>query len=340
MVVCPSQNGHHKKRDRRSDHRKHKTPVVYFLLIADDNDFTNQRVKIGYASDYLKRLAQHTDPDTIGRCAHVEQLAVVAGDGVMESFIHNYFGAHRWRGCKELFEIESPVVDYIRWLRNQWFVWVPVQLDKDGKEELVPFRQSELAVIDQCEWMPTKERALEPPRYTLSSILHGTLNLPLRQVTCDDFYTNPIILDAARKALGGVINLDPASHPAANKDVRAERLFTKQENGLLQPWYGNVWVNPPFSRWKEWAPKIASEWKSGRVAEMCVLSACRTLTAQHFTGIHECASAVCVMRGRIPFLGELATSSPDDGHVVFYFGNNRIRFAESFGDLGTIYCKP
>jgi ParB family chromosome partitioning protein len=297
------------------------------------------RIKIGFARDYLKRYKDHTTPDSIGRLAHIEQLAVVAGDGVAEKCIHRYFADYAWNGQQECFLPDSPVVDYVRWLRHQWFCWVPERLDKDGQEETVTFRHDDLAIVDQSEWLPNHTRAIAPSRYLLSSILHGPLNLPLRQVTCDDYYTNPIIIDAARSALGGTIDLDPASHPIANKEVRASKIYTKQENGLLHPWAGKVWVNPPFSHWKEWAPKIAAEWQAGRISEMCVLAACRTLTALHFTGVHKHSSAMCVLRGRIPFIGDLATSSPDDGHVVFYFGPNLERFRGHFQELGTVYKK-
>jgi hypothetical protein len=161
--------------------------------------------------------------------------------------------------------------------------------------------------------------------------------LPPRQLTEDDFYTDGSIVDCARSLFGGIIDLDPASHATANRVVCAKRIYTKEDDGLARPWAGNVWLNPPFSAWREWAPKVSAEWKSGRVQQMCVLAATRSLTAQIFAPVLRTANAVCIFHGRIAFWGCHATPSPDDGHAVFYFGPDVARFRECFAGLGTVY---
>lgn len=60
-----------------------------------------------------------------------------------------------------------------------------------------------------------------------------------------DFMTPEWLTDMARHVLGGRIGLDPASDHFANRTVRAERIFTKQDNGLLQEWRGWVFLNCP-----------------------------------------------------------------------------------------------
>lgn len=57
----------------------------------------------------------------------------------------------------------------------------------------------------------------------------------------DDWYTPPEIF----KALGLKFDLDPCS-PGPGHWVPARNIFTKQNDGLREPWRGLVFVNPPF----------------------------------------------------------------------------------------------
>ncbi len=57
-------------------------------------------------------------------------------------------------------------------------------------------------------------------------------------------YTPVWLVEAARTALGG-FDLDPASCAVANEVVRATRIHTAEDNGLLQPWCGRIFVNCP-----------------------------------------------------------------------------------------------
>jgi hypothetical protein len=57
----------------------------------------------------------------------------------------------------------------------------------------------------------------------------------------------PDIMERAREALGG-IDLDPATHPIAQQTIGAATFYTAADNGLDRPWFGRVWLNPPFNR--------------------------------------------------------------------------------------------
>jgi len=161
---------------------------------------------------------------------------------------------------------------------------------------------------------------------------------PPHAVTADDYYTNRRIIACVQRLYNGVIDLDPASCATANATVEATRFYSREDDGLAFPWQGKVWLNPPFSQWRRWAPKVLDERQ--RVDEMCVLSATRTIIAQYFAPLLRAADAVCFFTGRIPFEGPHATSSPDDGHAVFYFGSNRERFWEVFDELGAVFYPP
>lgn len=50
---------------------------------------------------------------------------------------------------------------------------------------------------------------------------------------------------------------------AASDNARVARFFTKEQNGLSQPWTTErVWCNPPYSSIKPWLEKAWEEWCS------------------------------------------------------------------------------
>ena len=57
----------------------------------------------------------------------------------------------------------------------------------------------------------------------------------------DEWYTPRDVFDALRLKF----SLDPCS-PGAGHWVPAVRIFTKADDGLAQPWFGIVFMNPPF----------------------------------------------------------------------------------------------
>lgn len=59
-------------------------------------------------------------------------------------------------------------------------------------------------------------------------------------------FTPPYIVEAARKVLCQ-IDLDPASCKKANEVVKADRIYTREDDALDLPWDGTIFLNPPGS---------------------------------------------------------------------------------------------
>lgn len=57
----------------------------------------------------------------------------------------------------------------------------------------------------------------------------------------DEWYTPRYIFDA----LSVMFELDPCS-PGSGHWVPAQRVFTKEQDGLSEEWFGPVFMNPPF----------------------------------------------------------------------------------------------
>ncbi len=299
--------------------------MVYFKLINGD---TEPRIKVGFTTNHKKRDKAH-EQSKLGVRVQIDDLCKIRGSATDEKAIQRHFAKHLLPDEKEIFHPDPEIIDYIRWLRDQYYVWVPDDPDCDDIESH--------DAVHSDNWLPGPGRLKQAPAERGLFTEYGPLCLAPRTLTVDDFYTDPNIIKAARSVLG-TIDLDPSSHPVANRVVKATRFFTLHDDGLSKPWSGCVWLNPPFSEWKSWVPKIIAEWQSGNVSQMCVLCATRTLTAQYFWDIHQHCTSLCIFRGRIPFWGGLA-ASPDDGHVVFYFGDSADRFGEAFKNLGQTYSR-
>lgn len=74
---------------------------------------------------------------------------------------------------------------------------------------------------------------------------------------------------------GGKFDLDVAAAP---HNAKAERFYTRADDGLAQDWTGErVWCNPPYSRLKgvmdlgDWVQKAWEEWHNGNARMVAML---------------------------------------------------------------------
>lgn len=76
-------------------------------------------------------------------------------------------------------------------------------------------------------------------------------------VDSSEWFTPPTYVALGRAALGGRIDLDPASCVVAQTIVRAGRFFTIEDDGLEQDWNfaRTIWLNPPNPP-RPWAEKL------------------------------------------------------------------------------------
>ena len=86
-----------------------------------------------------------------------------------------------------------------------------------------------------------------------SSLHQGMFAAPVQGTDSDERYTPSWIFDG----LGGTFDTDPASPGHGAGDcVPARVKYTRADDGLVQPWHGSVWLNPPFSNATPWARRF------------------------------------------------------------------------------------
>ncbi len=157
-----------------------------------------------------------------------------------------------------------------------------------------------------------------------------------------EHYTPSDIVEAARKVMGG-IDLDPASCEKANEIVKAAAYCTRENNGLLHPWWGKVFLNPPGGREfgatgrpnsQLWWPKLVDEWCSGRVEQAIFVGFSIEIlqSSQSGKGPIPLDFPFCIPRARTCFLDEQLVPQKDPTHanVIVYLPPTKGRLLTSF----------
>lgn len=152
----------------------------------------------------------------------------------------------------------------------------------------------------------------------------------------NEWYTPAEYCESARLVMSE-ITLDPASCKVANKQVKAMKFYTAEQDGLSKNWNGSVWLNPPYGQplIADFCKKMISEWQSGRVNHAIVLVNNATETAWFQSLLSEC-TAVCFKSGRIRFLDATGApaNTPLQGQAFIYFGSNADEFCQEFAQYG------
>ena len=155
-----------------------------------------------------------------------------------------------------------------------------------------------------------------------------------------EHYTPQYILDAVIACLGE-IDLDPASNNHEIPNVPVAWHYTAQDNGLLRPWEGRVFLNPPFGPGVErWFSKLYLERAAGRITEAIVLWKSATETAAWKT-LTAISCRVCFPSARIRFVGPAGNDSgPTFSPALFYVGDGPERFERALEGIGAVWVVP
>lgn len=108
-----------------------------------------------------------------------------------------------------------------------------------------------------------------------------------------EWYTPPEVFDR----IGLVFDLDPAS-PMSGPVTPALHHYSPRENGLMQPWFGRVWLNPPYG-----PPGVAFVQRMVAHGHGVLLVPARTET-RWFQHAATRSDAVAFLRDRLHFIRE------------------------------------
>lgn len=158
----------------------------------------------------------------------------------------------------------------------------------------------------------------------------------------NDWFTPPRYVEAAREVMG-CIDLDPASCEEANRTVKASRYYTKKENGLMQPWYGRIWLNPPYGRTEQggasllehFTRHLIDQYQHGNVVEAIMLIPVNTAT-RWFDQLWQYPICFPPFRVRFVQAGGGTANDISFGTCFVYLGPQEENFIKIFSHIGQI----
>jgi ParB family chromosome partitioning protein len=216
---------------------------------------------------------------------------------------------------------------------GEWMPWL------EANSELLGFkdRTARLLIKAAAKWQSTANldaaEAVEISRLIWgNTIVRGTTG-----TGDNEWFTPPEYIEAARLVLGE-IDLDPASHPVAQKTLKAGRIFTREDDGLEQEWHGRIWLNPPYARDEigRFVDKLILEIDRGNTTAAIMLTHNYTDTLW-FQEAARAVDLLCFTRGRIKFVDVAgAECNPTQGQAFFYYGDNTERFRDVFSSFGFV----
>lgn len=156
----------------------------------------------------------------------------------------------------------------------------------------------------------------------------------------DSWCTDKLVIEVARTFLGD-IDIDPATNLYAQEFIRAKHFYTKETNGLTKPWYGRLWLNPPYSMplIKQFTDKLIQQVDAGNVTEGMILvnSASDTQWCQALMMRYP----VAFSRRRLQFTHpDYVGTQNRVGQALFYVGGTPARAIEWYRAFDRYFYPP
>lgn len=270
-------------------------------------------------------------------------LAAVRSAKTGEDIAHDYFREHRQeRGShKEYYDPADEIVEWVLWLRQQWFVSFN---DSDTWADTYDSHPD--------EWVPKPARRERRPAVDPNKLIqdHQQLEGPLASTAWDwmpdltmsfqDYFTPPELIQAAITAMGG-IDLDAASHWIANRrlherDIDVGEYFHHNKSAFTHQWLPRVWLNPPYGHNDLWFKRALEMMDAGHTSQLCMLSPVYAFTTQIAQTIMQRSQAAVLLTPTPQFFNPGAPTKTGTNlpHAVIYWGDRRREFLQAYARFG------
>lgn len=108
--------------------------------------------------------------------------------------------------------------------------------------------------------------------------------------TSDDHYTPPFVFES----LGIEFDLDVSAPLEGIPWLPAKKHYSLVDDGLTSPWFGKVWMNPPYSKPTPWIDRFIAHGNG-----ICLVPASKS---KWFKSIWEAADSALLMPANLKFV--------------------------------------
>lgn len=315
-------------------------PVMWVYVLGNQDGTT---IKIGHTKkrrviDRMSDVARAEMSDDT-----YVMLAAVRSTKNGEDYTHDHFAQWRQpRGThKEYYDAVEPIVAWVLWLRQQWFVsFVPTDTEADAYE------------AHPDDWVPRPGRREQRPPTDPTKLIQDNVQLegplagtawawmPGLTTSFQDYFTDPEIVRAAWDAMGG-IDLDAASHWIANRRLHEHGIavgdyFHTNKSAFTHHWMPSVWLNPPYGENDRWFKRALEMMDAGVTEQLSMLSPVYVFSTGIAQTIMRRASAAVLLSPTPQFFNpgaphKTGTNLP---HAIIYWGSRRCEFLQAFSRFG------
>ena len=131
----------------------------------------------------------------------------------------------------------------------------------------------------------------------------------------DDWLTPPELVRSL-----GAFDLDPCASRYQSQPLAAREYKLPEQNGLLLPWEGRVWCNPPYSEMRAWCQRFMLHFNGIMICPM-------RSDVLWFWHAWQHASGILFIKGRTRFTSALVQSkmgNPTMQHVLIACGYENV----------------
>lgn len=157
----------------------------------------------------------------------------------------------------------------------------------------------------------------------------------------NEWFTPTYLIDMVKKFYQYEFS-DVASSEKANNYIKANKIFTIEDNALEQEWITKkVWLNPPYSHplIERFVKKAIYQQKQHQFELIMLVNNCTETKC--FQLLAKNAEMRIDIKTRLKFWHpEKKYGSNPSGQCLFYMGDRTTEFVNQFGQLGLVYGKP